>query len=61
VKRMVASMWRDDGGGYPLAILLFHKSNIRLCKNPLFFLCIFSLCLRFLEPLLINITATKHR
>jgi hypothetical protein len=31
----VVSAWRDDGGGYPLAILLFHKSSIRLCKSPL--------------------------
>jgi hypothetical protein len=35
VKGMVVSAWRDDGGGYPLAILFFfHKSNIRLCKSP---------------------------
>jgi hypothetical protein len=26
----VISAWRDNDDGYPLAILLFHKSSIRL-------------------------------
>jgi hypothetical protein len=28
------SAWRDNNGSYPLTILLFHRSNIRLCKSP---------------------------
>jgi hypothetical protein len=28
---MVSLAWRNDGDGYPLTILFFHKSNIPLC------------------------------
>jgi hypothetical protein len=38
----VVSMWRGNGGGYLLAILLFHKNSIQLYKviHFLYLLCL---------------------